>query len=76
MLKELIKELESLKNDERAINSSRFFKTWVWEYWEWDKFYWITVPTQRQLVKKYYSNITKWISWTKINLIINISWKI
>ena len=58
MINQLIKDLENLKNDEKSKNYSRFFKTWVWEYWEWDKFYWISVPEQRLIMKKYYNSIT------------------
>lgn len=54
MLKQLIQDLEKLSDPNRAINSARYFKTWLWQYWEWDKFYGITVPETRIVVKKYY----------------------
>lgn len=54
MLKQLIQELEKFSDTQRAINSARYFKTWVWQYWEWDKFYGLTVPETRIVVKKYY----------------------
>lgn len=54
MYKEIIKDLENLKNPEKAKILSRFFKTWKWGYWEWDKFLWIPVPQQREIAKKYY----------------------
>lgn len=54
MYKEIIKELENLKNPEKAKILSRFFKTWKWEYWEGDKFLWITVPQERVIAKKYF----------------------
>ena len=70
MINQLIKDLENLKNDEKSKNYSRFFKTWVWEYWEWDKFYWISVPEQRLIMKKYYNSIT--INEVKNYLKVNI----
>ena len=54
MYKEIIKELENLKNPEKAKILSRFFKTWKWWYWEWDKFLWIPVPDERIVAKKYF----------------------
>ena len=54
MYREIVKELESLKDSEKAKILSRFFKTWKWEYGEWDKFLWIPVPPQREITKKYY----------------------
>lgn len=54
MYKELVKELEKLKNPEKAKILSRFFKTWKWWYGEWDKFLWIQVPEQREIAKKYF----------------------
>ena len=54
MYKEILKELEDLKNPDKAKILSWFFKTWKWEYWEWDKFLWIPVPEQREIAKKYF----------------------
>jgi len=54
MYKEVIEDLEKLKNPDKAKILSRFFKTWKWEYGEWDKFLWIPVPPQREIAKKYY----------------------
>jgi len=54
MYKEIIQELEKLKNPDKAKILSRFFKTWKWEYGEWDKFLWIPVPPQREVSKKYF----------------------
>lgn len=54
MYKEIIKELEKIKNPNKAKILSWFFKTWKWEYWEWDKFLWIPVPQQREIAKKYF----------------------
>ena len=56
MYKEIIKELNLLKNPDKAKILSRFFKTWKWEYWEWDKFLWIPVPKQREIAKKYFES--------------------
>lgn len=54
MCKEVIKDLEKLKNPDKAKILSKFFKTWKWEYGEWDKFLWIPVPPQREVAKKYF----------------------
>ena len=54
MYKEVQKELKTLENPDKAKILSRFFKTWKWEYWEWDKFLWIQVPQQRDIAKKYF----------------------
>lgn len=54
MYEKIVKELEDLKNPDKAKILSRFFKTWKWEYWEWDKFLWIPVSPQREVAKKYY----------------------
>lgn len=54
MYKEVIEDLEKLKNPDKAKILSRFFKTWKWEYWEWDKFLWIPVPDERIVAKKYF----------------------
>lgn len=50
----IISELEKLKDIEKIKVLSSFFKTWKWEYWEWDKFLWIPVPLQRDIAKKYF----------------------
>jgi 3-methyladenine DNA glycosylase AlkD len=55
MYREIIKDLENLKNPEKAKILSRFFKTWKWGYWEWDKFLWIPVPDERIVAKKYFN---------------------
>ena len=54
MYEKIVKELENLKNSDKAKILSRFFKTWKWEYWEWDKFLWIPVPDERTVAKKYF----------------------
>ncbi len=54
----LIEELYNLRDEKRALSSNRFFKTGVGEYGYGDKFLGIPVPIQRQLVKKYYKNIS------------------
>ena len=57
MYQQIIKDLEKLKNPDKAKILSRFLKTWKWEYGEWDKFLWIPVPPQRKMAKKYYENV-------------------
>ena len=54
MYEKIIQDLEKLENPEKAKILSRFFKTWKWGYWEWDKFLWIPVPEQREIAKKYF----------------------
>ncbi len=54
MYKAIIKDLKILENPDKAKILSRFFKTWKWGYWEWDKFLWIPVPPQREVAKKYF----------------------
>ncbi len=54
MYKKIIQELEKLRNPDKAKILSSFFKTWKWEYGEWDKFLWIPVPPQREIAKKYF----------------------
>ncbi len=53
MLNYLLQDLNSLKNPYKAQTLQRFFKTWPWEYWEWDVFLWITVPELKKIAKKY-----------------------
>ena len=54
MYREIIDDLEKLKDPDKAKILSRFFKTWKWWYGEWDKFLWIPVPEQREVAKKYF----------------------
>lgn len=54
MYKEIVEDLENLWNPDKAKILSRFFKTWKWEYWEWDKFLWLPVPDERRVAKKYF----------------------
>ena len=55
MLGELINELKSAGDPERAKNLARFFKTGKGEYGEGDQFLGITVPKLREISKKYQS---------------------
>lgn len=68
MYKQIENEILSLGNKEKASVLTRFFKTWKWEYWEWDLFLWITVPQERAIAKKHFkecwlSDIEKLIKW-------------
>jgi 3-methyladenine DNA glycosylase AlkD len=54
----LLNDLMALQNDDKAITLSRFFKTGEGEYGYGDKFLGITVPLQREVVKKYYKDIS------------------
>lgn len=53
MFKDIKKDLEILSSPAKASILQRFFKTWVWEYGEWDIFIGITVPELARLAKKY-----------------------
>lgn len=53
MLDDLIRDLEKLSNREKAKILMWFFKTWPGQYWEWDIFLWINVPTLKWIGKKY-----------------------
>ena len=57
MLNLLIAELNSAKDEERAKHSQRFFKTGKGEYGEGDIFIGITMPTLRNIVKKYINSL-------------------
>ncbi|EKE29902.1 MAG: hypothetical protein ACD_2C00079G0019 [uncultured bacterium (gcode 4)] len=57
MLNNLISELHSLANADKAKILSWFFKTGIWQYGEWDIFLWITVPESRKIVNKYYKDL-------------------
>lgn len=52
------KELIAVADKERAKNLARFFKTGKGEYGEGDKFLGITLPEQKEIVKKYFQRVT------------------
>lgn len=53
-MQKVISELQKLANPEKIKILSSFFKTWKWQYGEWDKFLWIPVPQQRTIAKQYF----------------------
>lgn len=58
MIKELLKEIQNLKNPVKAKILQGFFKTGKGQYGEGDRFLGITVPKQRKLVKEYWKVLT------------------
>ncbi len=52
--KEIIEYIKQHRNKEKATSEHRFFKTKPGEYGEHDKFLGVPMPTQRQIVKRYY----------------------
>ena len=53
MYNKILKEILSLKNDEKAKILARFFKTGKGDYGEGDKFLGVTVPISRTIAHKY-----------------------
>lgn len=66
MFKKITNEINSLKNPDKAKILQGFFKTWIWEYSEWDIFLGINVPELRNIAKKYIS-----INFEDIELLLN-----
>jgi 3-methyladenine DNA glycosylase AlkD len=66
MLNELINELKSNADPERAKHSQRFFKTGKGEYGEGDVFIGLTMPQQREITKKYIN-----ISFNDLQFLLN-----
>ena len=59
MLNVVLKEIESLKNPQKSIELSKFFKTSKGEYGYGDVFMGIAVPSLRNIVKKYLLNLNE-----------------
>lgn len=57
MLNIVLKEIDSLKNPQKAIELSKFFKTGKGEYGYGDVFMGIAVPSLRNIVKKHLLNL-------------------
>ena len=62
---DVIKELDKLKDKNKAKEVARYFKTGKGQYGEGDIFLGITVPKQREVAKKYSE-----LSLTEINKLI------
>lgn len=56
--KDILSDLKSFSNKEKAVFFPRFFKTGKGEYGEGDEFWGITVPNIRFVAKKYFKNIS------------------
>jgi 3-methyladenine DNA glycosylase AlkD len=56
MVEKIQKDLNKLKNNEKAKILQGFFKTGIGQYGEGDKFLGIVVPLQREVAKKYYKD--------------------
>lgn len=57
-MKEIIHEIQSYADIDKAAHMQRFFKTGKGEYAEGDLFYGLTTPAVRAIVKKYYKAIS------------------
>ena len=66
MLNKLILELKSKSSEEKSQKVKRFFKTGKGEYSQKDIFLGLTMPEQREIVKKYYS-----LSFSQIQKLLN-----
>lgn len=51
---QILAQIKSHADKEKSKILSSFFKTGKWQYWEWDKFLWLTVPTQRKIAKEFF----------------------
>lgn len=57
-MRDVVKDLDALKNPEKGLFFQRFFKTGKGQYAEGDIFLGITVPQQRIVAKKYFKEIS------------------
>ena len=57
MLKSLLLDIMSEARMDRVPILQKFFQTHKWWYAEGDKFFWLYVPEQRKIAKKYYKNL-------------------
>lgn len=57
-MEDILKEIMSFANEEKAQHLQRFFKTGKGQYGEGDLFLGINVPTVRSIAKKYYKQIS------------------
>ena len=65
--KKIEKEIYSLRNQDKSLILTKFFKTQKGEYSEGDLFLGVTVPQSRLIVKKYYDKI----EYQKLEYLIN-----
>ena len=62
MYNDILKEILSLRNDDKAKQLARFFKTGKGQYGEGDLFLGITVPVSRKMAIKYYNIPLKYVA--------------
>lgn len=57
-MEEILQEIKSFADPDKAVHMQRFFKTGKGEYAEGDLFYGLTTPQVRSIVKKYYKIVS------------------